>query len=29
MSTLNAFNFRNWIEDHRDLLEPPVGNAVV
>lgn len=24
-----AFNFQNWIEEHRDLLKPPVGNKVV
>ena len=22
-------NFKNWIEEHRDLLKPPVGNRVV
>ncbi|MEU5584990.1 3-hydroxyanthranilate 3,4-dioxygenase [Streptomyces chrestomyceticus] len=21
------FNFQRWLDDHRDLLEPPVGNA--
>ncbi|WP_440996430.1 3-hydroxyanthranilate 3,4-dioxygenase [Arhodomonas sp. SL1] len=24
---LEAFNFRDWIEEHRELLRPPVGNA--
>jgi len=29
MSTLQAFNFRKWIDDHRDQLKPPVGNKLV
>ena len=29
MSELNAFNLHAWIDAHRDLLKPPVGNAVV
>lgn len=29
MSHLSAFNFKAWIDEHRDLLKPPVGNAVV
>ncbi len=27
--SLKAFNFKQWIEDHRDLLKPPVGNAQI
>ncbi|MCC5920598.1 MAG: 3-hydroxyanthranilate 3,4-dioxygenase [Cyclobacteriaceae bacterium] len=23
------FNFKQWIDDHRDLLKPPVGNKAV
>jgi 3-hydroxyanthranilate 3,4-dioxygenase len=26
---LRAFNFRRWIDDHRHLLKPPVGNKLV
>jgi len=29
MSNLAAFNFKQWIDDHRDLLKPPVGNKCV
>ncbi len=29
MSALKAFNLRQWIEEHRALLQPPVGNALV
>jgi 3-hydroxyanthranilate 3,4-dioxygenase len=29
MSALTAFNFREWIERHRELLKPPVCNAQV
>jgi 3-hydroxyanthranilate 3,4-dioxygenase len=29
MSRLQAFNFRQWIDDHRHLLKPPVGNRCV
>lgn len=25
MARLAAFNFRNWIEEHRDLLKPLAG----
>jgi len=27
MSQLAAFNLRQWVEEHRELLKPPVGNA--
>ena len=26
---LRAFNFQRWIDEHRDLLKPPVGNRQV
>lgn len=29
MAMLPPFNFKNWIEEHRDLLKPPVGNKYV
>lgn len=29
MSPLTAFNFREWIEQHRDYLKPPVCNRQV
>ena len=29
MSTLNAFPLKDWIDEHRHLLKPPVGNQVV
>lgn len=28
-SRLKAFNFQAWIEEHRDLLKPPVGNKLI
>jgi 3-hydroxyanthranilate 3,4-dioxygenase len=27
--TLKAFNLRQWIDDHRDLLKPPVGAEMI
>ena len=29
MSKFKAFSFRQWIDDHRHLLKPPVGNKMV
>jgi len=26
---LRAFNFKRWIDEHRHLLKPPVGNKLV
>jgi len=26
---LNALNLKQWVEEHRDLLKPPVGNRMV
>ncbi len=26
---MKAFNFKLWIDEHRDLLKPPVGNAQI
>jgi 3-hydroxyanthranilate 3,4-dioxygenase len=29
MAQLRAFNLKAWIDEHRALLKPPVGNALV
>ena len=29
MSTLQPLNFKHWIDEHRHLLKPPVGNKLV
>jgi 3-hydroxyanthranilate 3,4-dioxygenase len=29
MERLQAFNFRRWIDEHRSVLKPPVGNKRV
>ena len=29
MAGLAAFNLNQWIDDHSDLLKPPVGNAQI
>lgn len=29
MSRLSAFSLREWVDQHRDLLKPPVGNKMV
>lgn len=29
MYKFQAFNFKQWIDDHRHLLKPPVGNKMV
>ena len=29
MAVLPPFNLQSWIDEHRDLLKPPVGNATI
>jgi 3-hydroxyanthranilate 3,4-dioxygenase len=29
MTSLRAFNLKEWIDDHREYLKPPVGNRCV
>lgn len=29
MPKLGALNLKNWIDEHRHLLKPPVGNAMI
>lgn len=29
MKELKAFNFKAWIDEHRHLLKPPVGNKMI
>ena len=29
MAPLNTYNLKAWIEEHRELLKPPVGNKMV
>jgi 3-hydroxyanthranilate 3,4-dioxygenase len=29
MALMAPFNLQGWINDHRDLLKPPVGNAMI